>query len=93
MRRTETRSTRSSSDPASLAAPCTKEPSSGVARFQDDGERDDKWIVSTAPITLGDARRIRAFFSLYAWIKRTGRRIKGARGPTLFDGLETERAR
>ncbi|MCB9777158.1 MAG: inorganic diphosphatase [Alphaproteobacteria bacterium] len=63
----------------------------GVVAFLDDGDRDDKLVCvpvgSPAVVRPRDARALRAFFTVYARTKASWHRLRGARGPTRFEGL------
>ncbi len=56
--------------------------------FMDNGVVDDKWVCGDSPPTAEDSRRIRWFFSCYAWAKVGLNQIRGRKGPTRFMGLE-----
>lgn len=59
----------------------------GVVRFVDAGQIDDKLVVG-APPTPGEVRTLRAFFTVYAAIKRAAHRARGHGAPTAFLGYE-----
>ena len=61
-------------------------PVHGVARFVDEGLRDDKLICGPRPPTPDDEARIRSFFRRYAVVKGLAARIRG-RGAVRFEGL------
>lgn len=61
----------------------------GVAEFHDAGMQDHKWICSTQPMTVGQQRAVRAFFTLYAVCKRQLNGVRGASGRTTFTRLRT----
>jgi inorganic pyrophosphatase len=60
----------------------------GVVRFVDQGDVDDKWVVSASPPTRRDDRALRVFFRLYALGKRLARLPGGGRGETALRGVE-----
>lgn len=64
----------------------------GRVRFLDDGQRDDKLIClprsRTQPPTGAELRRIQAFFTAYALVKATSRRVRTRHGATRFEGVD-----
>ena len=65
-------------------------PRRGVVRFVDEGVVDDKWILSTRPVTPKDRLLLAAFFRLYSVVKRIADRARGNPGPTRFLGVIEE---
>ena len=57
-------------------------------RFLDAGQQDDKLVLSHGPLTPQQRRALRAFFRLYAHAKRGLYLLRGAPGPTRFEGLD-----
>jgi len=65
----------------------------GRVRFVDDGQPDDKLVClppgRTAPLSRLELARIRLFFTVYARVKAAWHQVRGARGPTRFEGLQS----
>lgn len=59
-------------------------PLRGRVRFLDAGVRDDKWVLSSAPLGRRDRLRLWLFFQTYARLKALAR---PHRGPTRFEGM------
>lgn len=66
----------------------TQLPVRGRVRFTDAGQSDDKWVVGTWPPSQDTWLSVRAFFVLYARFKGGLHLVRGAGGPTRFDGLD-----
>ncbi len=65
----------------------------GRVLFVDDGCRDDKLICCAdgGHVTLSDRRRLRAFFAVYACLKRGIGFWRGRCGKTVFEGIDVNR--
>ncbi len=59
----------------------------GVVRFMDGGARDDKLLLSDAPLTRRQRRLIAGFFRVYAVARKQLNRLQGVAGETRYEGL------
>jgi inorganic pyrophosphatase len=57
-------------------------------RFVDDGQVDTKLVLSSAPLTRRQRLMLVGFFRFYARAKRILGLLRGATGPTRFEGLD-----
>ena len=59
----------------------------GRVRFIDAGVADHKWLCGES-LSPREIKRINRFFRLYARAKRLLNALRGAHGPTRFEGIE-----
>lgn len=59
----------------------------GRVRFIDAGVADHKWLCGDS-LSPGEINRIKRFFQLYARCKGLLNKLRGAKGPTRFEGIE-----
>lgn len=64
-------------------------PVRAIVRFVDAGDDDRKLVCSERPLSAGERRGLVAFFTVYACAKRVLNRVRGRRGTTAFEGIET----
>lgn len=60
----------------------------GRVRFRDAGLTDDKWICAAHPPGRRDRARLRAFFTLYAFLKRVTAPARRTSRDSRFEALE-----
>jgi inorganic pyrophosphatase len=59
-------------------------------RFVDAGQPDSKLVLSDRPLSRRQRMALVGFFRLYAHAKRALNLLRGARGPTRFEGLDED---
>lgn len=59
----------------------------GRVDFLDAGRADPKYVCSAAPLGDGERRLIDGFFGVYARAKQLLNFVRGARGPTRYQGF------
>ena len=61
-------------------------PVRGVIHLRDAGRIDDKLICKVGELTPSERRSVETFFRIYPWTKGLLNRLRGAGGPTCFEG-------